>query len=202
MLQKLDLISFPVPSDLYVNMMPFVMGDLESLPENMRHYFPLIQQCALTPGEVVYLTVHETWVYEGSYQRRPGIHTDGTSHTPWGGGSWGGSENGKGIYLCSTDGACRAWDVILPESLVDDQGAPTESGRDVLHRSQEVSLDENVLYWMSDRTPHESLRSTQDHYRQFFRLVGSEVEFWFKQHSTANPLGIQPDAKIVTESKF
>ena len=42
-------------------------------------------------------------------------------------------------------------------------------------------------------------------YRQFFRLVTAEVSFWYKDHSTANPLGVQPDhniTKIVAGNKF
>ena len=33
-------------------------------------------------------------------------------------------------------------------------------------------------------------------YRQFFRLVTSEVSLWYRDHSTANPLGVQPDPAI------
>ena len=42
-------------------------------------------------------------------------------------------------------------------------------------------------------------------YRQFFRIVTAEVSFWYKDHSTANPLGVQPDpniTKIVVGNKF
>jgi hypothetical protein len=46
-------------------------------------------------------------VRAGSTQRRGGIHTDGTNYAGWGG--WGGNMNGGGIYLASTDGACRMW---------------------------------------------------------------------------------------------
>ena len=33
-------------------------------------------------------------------------------------------------------------------------------------------------------------------YRQFFRLVTSQVAFWYKDHSTPNPLGVEPDHTI------
>ena len=42
-------------------------------------------------------------------------------------------------------------------------------------------------------------------YRQFFRIVTAEVSFWYKDHSTVNPLGVQPDpniTKIVVGNKF
>ena len=42
-------------------------------------------------------------------------------------------------------------------------------------------------------------------YRQFFRLVTSEVSLWYRDHSTPNPLGVQPDPAItavVVGAKF
>ena len=33
-------------------------------------------------------------------------------------------------------------------------------------------------------------------YRQFFRLVTSQVSLWYKDHSTPNPLGVEPDPSI------
>ena len=33
-------------------------------------------------------------------------------------------------------------------------------------------------------------------YRQFFRLVTSKVSFWYRDHSTPNPLGVRPDPTI------
>ena len=61
------------------------------------------------------------------------------------------------------------------------------------------------MYWITDRTPHESLPMRNEQYRQFFRIVTSEVSFWYKYHSTPNPLGVVPDpaiTKIVAGNKF
>ena len=33
-------------------------------------------------------------------------------------------------------------------------------------------------------------------YRQFFRLVTSQVSLWYRDHSTPNPLGVGPDPTI------
>ena len=52
------------------------------------------------------------------------------------------------------------------------------------------------VYWITDRTPHESLPIKEKIMRQFFRIVTSEVSFWFRDHSTPNPLGVLPDPKI------
>ena len=61
------------------------------------------------------------------------------------------------------------------------------------------------MYWITDRTPHEALLLNKGTYRQFFRLVTSEVSFWFQDHSTKNSLGVVPDpkfARILEGSKF
>ena len=89
--------SFPPPSDININMMPFIVGETFAsckLPEFVRPYWPMILAC-LNPemnrawhhlwnkrdfpsevGKVNYLTIQESWVEEGTSQRRPGIHVD------------------------------------------------------------------------------------------------------------------------------
>jgi len=57
-------------------------------------------------------------------------------------------------------------------------------------------LQAGQMYWITDRTPHESLPLSERAYRQFFRLVTSKVSFWYKDHSTPNPLGVEPDPTI------
>ena len=78
-------------------MMPFLVGQTFEecqLPENLRPYWPMIEACLypemnrawhhLWPskqrpselGKVNYLTVHESFVEEGTSQRRPGLHVD------------------------------------------------------------------------------------------------------------------------------
>ena len=55
------------------------------------------------------------------------------------------------------------------------------------------------------RTPHESLPVPQRAFRQFFRLVTANVSLWYKDHSTANPLGVKPDPRtthVVVGDKF
>ena len=66
-------------------------------------------------------------------------------------------------------------------------------------------LKANRMYWMTDRTPHESLPVTEATYGQFFRLVMGDVSFWYEDHSTPNPFGVRPDpktTKIVKGNKF
>ena len=87
-------------------------------------------------------------------------------------------------------------------------------------------LEAGRLYWLTDRyvphilfkesthfstilhlhrTPHESLPIKEGAFRQFFRLVTSQVSLWYADHSTPNPLGVLPDpdvTRIVTGDKF
>lgn len=55
---------------------------------------------------------------------------------------------------------------------------------------------------MTDKTPHQALPSTEDRYRQFFRLVSSEISVWFSKHNTKNPYGVEPTCDIMDTEKF
>ncbi len=197
MYKQISVITFPkYQGNLNINMMPIIFGDNESIPKYLHGYIPLIEKCSgLEKGKLAYLTIHESFVKAKQSQRRPGIHTEGTSNGGWGGGSWGGIE--KGLYMASNDGSCRVWNTLATADKVDEHGAlmsPIESSGEL--------MNPNILYWMTDRTPHEALPVEKDTNRQFFRLVSNDVSFWWKQHSTENPLGIQPNCKILTHRKY
>lgn len=205
MLQAYRAISrvvFPTYTRLNINMMPIIMGDKNSIPDFAKQYLPMIDQCNLEEGSTVYLTVSESLVEAGKTQRRPGVHTDGTNIYGWGSG-WGmgrpcshSSMQEDGIYLASTDGACQVWNTQVYDS--DELG-----GCDYPDKNVETKVMEpNTLYWMTDRTPHESLENETTSKRQFFRLVSEKVGIWSKADSTENPLGVKPKTKIIEESKF
>jgi hypothetical protein len=75
-----DDVEFPEPRDLDVNMMPFVYGEPESLPGELRpYYINLVANCPIQQqdlGKVMYLTVQENQVEKGTTQRRPGLHVE------------------------------------------------------------------------------------------------------------------------------
>lgn len=68
--------------------------------------------------------------------------------------------------------------------------------RHLLPPQLKQTLKANRLYWMTDRTPHESLPLKAAGPRQFFRLVTSQVSLWYEDHSTLNPEGVKPNTKI------
>ena len=67
-----------------------------------------------------------------------------------------------------------------------------------------MTLEANELIWMTDTTPHESLPLEPGTYRQYFRLVTSDVSVWYAKHSTPNPKGIKPGSgvRVIYEDKF
>jgi len=73
-------VEFPEAKDLNVNMIPFVLGKKETLPESLWPYYDMIiMMCPLQEselGKVLYLTVHEGWVEAGQTQRRGGLHIE------------------------------------------------------------------------------------------------------------------------------
>ncbi|XP_057291731.1 uncharacterized protein LOC130614321 [Hydractinia symbiolongicarpus] len=241
-------VKFPEPTDININMMPFIM-DLEfentKLPDYLEPYFDIIETAFYDfrdndeLGKVGYLTIHESLVEEGTSQRRPGLHTESpgviyvknkmddkkceelciekgsgfdqiyplpvwwgklgykSCHNPFG-----------GIYMASTvDDSCEVWDCQIEadnngNELIRKYG-DIEHLRSFLPESTKMKA--NVLYWITDRTPHESLPIKKGTYRQFFRLVTHKVSVWYEDHSTKNPNGVVPDPKmtrIVKGSKF
>ena len=188
---RIATVRFPEPRDRIVNMMPIIMGDPSTVPRHLHDYLPMIDACDLARGRHAYLSVTES-VVRGAIQRAPGIHTDGTCSLGWGGGGWGRSGPGLGIYMASTDGACRVWDCEV--STDDHLGAVGEPD------APSFIMKPNTLYRISDRTPHQSLPSRG--YRQWLRLVGDAIGGWWQEHSTPNPMGIQPNAPLLTGNKF
>jgi len=195
-------VEFPASTGLNVNMMPFVVADEASLPEELCQYWPMIMECCnliddmvYDPEEIYFLTIQETDVQEGTSQRRPGLHVDRHSpDTPGPGGQirWG--DVIGGIFLASSvANSTRVWPCRVDPAVIGDLGS-VEHLRDHLGKGEDLGAGE--LVWLTDVTPHESMPLPREGPRQFFRLVTSRVSHWYAQHSTPNPLGVQPDPKI------
>ena len=205
------------------------------LPNYLRDYWEsLITYCRIEQyqiGDVCYLTIYESEVEESSSLQRTGIHTErpGRIELRYGsaeeisvgqGESMIERENyyrsGYGVYdkthidveggifmALNVADSCRIWDcLIIDDSCIGDLG-DVEHLRSILPESE--VMEPNCLYWLTDSTPYEFLPLKKKTYRQFFRLVTSQVSHWFEDHSTKNPLGVVPDpniTKIVKGSKF
>jgi hypothetical protein len=200
-LKKIDVVEFPKSKGININMMPFIMGDMATIPEEYRHYAQMIEACNIPKseiGKVGYLTITESDVTKGESQRRGGVHVEKHPNRNWGGGggAWGGYKGG--LYMSSNvSNSCRVWDHYVedPGNMGDCEHLRNDLGEGEL-------LQEGELVWMTDGTPHESMSIEEGTHRQFFRLVTSEVSVWYEDHSTRNRLGIDPNAEIIKGSKF
>jgi hypothetical protein len=115
-----------------------------------------------------------------------------------------------GIYMASNiENSCEVWNSQVVCDKNNENIEVIGKHGDIEHLRSYLGpstvMMPNNMYWITDRTPHESLPLKKDTHRQYFRLVTHEVSLWFEDHSTKNPLGVLPDpkiTKIVKGSKF
>ena len=110
----------------------------------------------------------------------------------------------QGIYM-ATNGpdSTRVWNYGVNAEKLGENGN-IEHLRESLLDDGEIMKPGHV-YWVSDRAPIESLPMKETTTTQFFRITTSEVGFWFKDHYTANPMGVLPDpnvTEILAGNKF
>jgi len=216
-------VQFPDPVDRNVNMMPFIFGQKDSLPDNLQCYHPLIEQCPYMKdeaGNVGYLTVHESYIDVGEAQRREGLHiespgvfsddpnaasfTPGTEH-PWGCGVFYGPDRYEGgIYFASSvANTSEVWDALVDKNIpgIVDKHGGCEHLRSLIGNG--TKLEAGELIWMTDCTPHEALPQKASGYRQFFRVVTPYISHWYAQHSTHNPkVPLPPNVTVIHDDKF
>lgn len=217
-----SLINFPEPlnkdQNYQINMMPFIFGNHDTLPDDCKRYIPIIDLCAKfctsELGKVCYLTIDESFVKKGYTQRRSGLHTESAGRNLNTGGMlsdngtthWGGGIDG-GIFMASNiDKSTLVYNAYINDNLIGFNG-DVEYLRKTLDRYPnkyyKQLIPANRLLWITDRTPHESLPVVEDCYRQYFRLVTSNLTFWHSQHSTPNPLcPLPPEVKVLDFNKF
>ncbi|KAI9348660.1 hypothetical protein BDR26DRAFT_931042 [Obelidium mucronatum] len=190
-----------------------------------------LRRCGREWGKVGYLTIHESFVDEGNSQRRGGLHIESPGNLVggpdlkahayhrwycWGGGKFGTGIEGDldrygrinvegGIFVASSlDDTCQAWNCLIREH--GDVTYPLgniEHMRDAIGgKDTAVKLKANQLAWITDRTPHESLKLQKPGFRQFFRLVTSELSLWYSEHNSENELGTKPGCDVFKGNKF
>lgn len=216
-------VSFPQPDNRNVNMMPFIFGEKTSLPDYLKCYYPLIEQCPYTTddkGKVGFLTVHESYVDIGVAQRREGLHVErpgsfdddpgASSFTPatehrWGMGMFYGDDHYQGgIFMASSIAdTSEVWDALVDVRVpnIADRHGGCEHLRGLIGQGTKLKADE--LIWMTDCTPHEALPQKESGYRQFFRVVTPFVTHWYEDHSTENPeVPLPLNVTVVRGNKF
>jgi hypothetical protein len=201
-------VKFPPPSDIEINMMPFILGNSNSIPKEYHGYLSLIELASNNQddnmGEVCYLTIQEGWVEAGNCQRRLGLHVEATQpvHTAkinrwyWGEGALICKSLVGGIIHGSTvSETCELWDAQVSDPVAVGPLGSLEHLRGSLGPGYKQPANE--LVWFTDMTPHEALPVFTRSYRQYFRLVFSKVSVWYSRHNTRNPLGIKPPDNVI-----
>lgn len=183
-------IQFPEFTGIRCLMMPFIQGDQESLPDDIRkQYGDIIDATFLEKGEMGYLTIDESFVSANNAQRAyrskhgRALHTEGGKREKlyaWGGGfGWGRKdhvilERDLEILIASNIGGTTAyWDDIVED---------TTNDGDIGHLAHLYPynaanfLQAGEVAKLSILTPHESIPVKQDCNRQFIRIVGHKLE--------------------------
>ena len=190
-------VEFPTFGSTRIMMMPVILGDLGSLPDDLARWRPLFGRlCDLAPFNqgTAYLTIDERVVPAGATHRRPGIHVDGIGEDGSAGAYGGGGGYGKsGMLLAASHLGCRAWEQRF-------DGAPGPDGDCASLAAQcradaERPLTASVAFWCGPLTVHEALPMASETARQFARLSGPSDAPWHEGY-TANPLGIPPTGRI------
>jgi hypothetical protein len=217
-------LEFPTPTGININMMPIILNR-SAIPEEYHSYIDIINKVPIpfeNRDKIMYLTIHEEFIKSEETHRRPGLHIERPGSIINGGEivkydvndpkylglRWGlgyVSEQGipiDGIYMASNVcDSCSVYNCLIdkPEEVTDKFGG-------IEHMKWKLGepefLKANKLYWITDRTPHESLPMKTDTWRQFFRLIVGDISVWYSKHNTPNPLGIMPNAPIVDDDKF
>jgi hypothetical protein len=206
---------WPEPQNISINMMPYSVGIYTSIPLKYRHYWEIIKKLSFhcKNGDTAYLTINESWVEPDTTQRRPGIHTESPGMMKisnkieeryWGRGAKKPYSTSYVGGICMTSNitdSCWVWPCQLQNmNEIVPAGGDIDHLREFLGKPE--AMKESEIWWITDGTPHESRPVSQRVYRQFVRVVGPELSVWFKDHSTENELGIQPEAEIICGNKF
>jgi hypothetical protein len=199
----INKIQFPEFTGIKCNMMPFIQGDITSLPDMFKPYFNIIQQNYLEKGKIGHLTIDESFVDGGKSQRgynskgiERNVHIEvgrSNSINRWGGSggsSWGGRGNvilddaTMVLIANNISNTCKYWNVLEMSETQDGDLSeyidkyPEDTGK--LLKSGEVAK-------ISIFTPHECIVQKESGYRQFFRIVGEGV-MGREDYFTINPL--------------
>jgi hypothetical protein len=179
---------WPKFSGINVNMMPFRVGDVDSLPDQLKPYNAMINYFRLPKAEIgtiAYLTVHESDVKKGTSQRRPGLHTESPGfmtsasaahlgalyrcHVQWGFGMFGAEGITGGIYMASNcPMSTRVYHCKVTDPSIVGTLGNVEHLRHLLNEHAKCSiLREGEIFWMTDMTPHESIPLQNDFKRNF-----------------------------------
>lgn len=201
-MEIINNITFPKFTGIKCNMMPFIQGDPESLPEKYHTYYDIVKKNFLEQGKIGFLTIDENFVKQGESQRgfnsaniNRNIHIEVGRYknfNSWGSPkpTWGGRTNvtleddTKILIANNVSDTCRVFD--------DEETRYTENG-DLTDYIEDYPIKDGKLLKSGQVakinifTPHEAVVQSESNKRQFFRIVGEGVK-GKEQHFTYNPI--------------
>lgn len=197
-------IKFPTYSGLRCLMMPYIQGEVDSVPEEYAPYFEILSSVFLKKGEIGYLTIDESEVKNGRPHRGArakygrAIHTEGGKRPDrlygWGGVGWGESHtvtlepNVEILLANNLDDSCAIWNTTHENTSLDG---------DIGNFAHQYPYENAIFMKAGDvhkigvLTPHESLPVKTNFNRQFLRIVGKGV-YGREEYFTENPLANIP----------
>lgn len=196
----LTKIDFPEYTGARCLMMPFIQGDISSVPKPYHSYAEIIESVFFKKGDIGFLTIDESSVKAGTPQRGDRAKYGRALHTEagilpnkiyaWGGGGWGKNHNVelerdvKVLLANNIDHSCAIWDAWQDETSDDgDIGYLSEK----YPYSEAIMLKSGEVHEIGILTPHESLPLKDDAKRQFIRIISSGVH-GREPYFTINPL--------------
>lgn len=193
--------TFPEYTGTRCLMMPYIQGDSTSLPERFQAYAPFVDEYALEPGQIGFLTIDESPAKAGIPHRGArakfgrALHTEAgmaRGHYCWGTPRWGFNDNewnvtldfDTRVLLCNNiDSSCAVWDAVEHHTSPDG---------DIGDRAEQYPyedahfMDAGEVVEIGILTPHESMPLRTDSNRQFLRIVSSGVH-GREPYFTSNP---------------
>jgi hypothetical protein len=197
---KIGEITFPKYDGVRCLMMPYIQGELSSVPAQYHSYADIIKSVCIKRGEIGFLTIDESPVLPGNAHRGKrakfgrALHTEAgiiKGQLSWGDVPvWGGKpnvvldRNVKILLANNLSDSCAVWNVEHPETSRDgDIGDKAAS----YPYSAATFLKAGEVHEIGILTPHESLPVEQEFNRQFLRIVGSGVH-GREEYFTKNPI--------------
>ena len=196
----MQTIKFPLYSGTRCLMMPYIQGDVNSLPEEYSTYKDILSSVFLTKGDIGFLTIDESPVVAGTPHRGARAKYSRALHTEagilrdtygWGGGPvWGGKRtvtldrDTKILLASNVDNSCAVWDSTHEDTSIDGDIGHLAG---MYPYADATLLKEGEIREIGILTPHESLPVKQDVNRQFLRILGSGVH-GRENYFTINPL--------------
>ncbi len=177
-------------------MMPFIQGDPNSVPEEIKQqYGAILENTFIDKGEVGFLTIDESFVDAGKAQRAYRSKTNRALHTEaglrpnklyaWGSGIAVTLDRDAKVLLANNlDNTCALWDTEHENTSVDGDIGDCAN---MYPLDCAVMMKSGDVHQIGVLTPHESLPVKASGNRQFIRIMSSGVH-GRESYFTKNPL--------------